>query len=645
MSARDSGFVLDRGARFRFAGCDGKILKVIRVVAPWLALTALASFLIARNWAAWTNPLVDFGRELYIPWRLVEGQVLYRDIAYLDGPFSPYWNALCFTLFPVAMRTLEVANIAVIACTSALLFALLRRLIGTAGPHPLGSTVVASSGVALFLCVFAVNLLGTGGNMNWLAPYSHGITHGVALALASIWLFARHLESGRSVDLSLAGLALGLCALTKPEVFAAAGLAISVGMLASLRTPPASADSPLRRMLVLVGSFVLPPVVAIAGLAQAMPFSDALAGALGGWSHLLGSDVQQLPFYRWVMGIDEPVENWMQMTVAAAVWASVLIPALFLSRFLSLRLSNPKWRNRIAAALPLAILALTPWVSDWYAWKDIFRPMAVCFAIAMLISGLQVWRSSAAEAAPRAILELCVAVLALSLLVKIFWKPILDGYAFALLVPGAMWLVFLLLHAVPAAIERRGGDGRMFAWAALAMLVGVSVGCLIDAEPARTGKTIVVGAGGDSFRAQAQRRARLPQRLSRWVDATLPPEATLVVLPEGAIINYLTRRINPTRHLNFLPPELAIFDEKKILEDLETHPPDFVALVHRDTAEYGVPLFGTDYGHDLYAWALRGYERVIQVGSKPLDPRTLRDSKSGWEVRMRRVGPNEADDG
>ncbi len=80
-----------------------------------------------------------------------------------------------------------------------------------------------------------------------------------------------------------------------------------------------------------------------------------------------------------------------------------------------------------------------------------------------------------------------------------------------------------------------------------------------------------------------------------WVEANLPPQASLLVLPEGVSVNYLTRRVNPTRHLNFLPPEIMIFDEDRILEDLRAQPPDYVVLVHRETPEYGLPLFGTDY--------------------------------------------------
>ncbi len=607
---------------------------VIRSLAPLFGLVGLAVFLFARNWAGWVDPLVDFGRELYVPWRLSEGQVLYRDIAYLDGPFSPYWNALWFGIFGVALRTLEMANIVVIAGTSALIFGLLKRLVRSDGPRLFGGRIVATVGVAVFLCVFAVNLIGIAGNMNWLAPYSHGITHGVALSLLSIWFFARHLERGRTLDLSLAGFGLGLSALTKPEVFAAASLAIGVGMLASLRTPPPGSTPPLRRLVILFGSTVVPGIGAVVLLAQAMPIPDAIAGAAGGWSHLVTSEVRSLYFYRWIMGIDEPVENLLQMAVAAGVWAAVLLPALIGS----IVVSNQVLRDRLAIALPLAVVAVAPFAAGWYEWEGVFRPIVIFLAVTTTIAAVKMWQRPSEEGAPRAILELCLSVLGLALLAKIFLKPWMAGYGFALLVPGALVLVYALLHTVPVAIRRRSGDGRLFGRAALALLGLVSLGCLLESERSSTAKTVVVGTEGDRFWAEPKRRPRVAVNLTDWVERRLPPHATLLVMPEGVMVNYLTRRINPTRHLNFMPPELEVFGENEILEDLKANPPDFVALVHRDTSEYGLALFGTDYGQNLLDWAHKRYVQVVQVGSAPLRPSwEQRDGPIGWEVRGHRT--------
>ena len=57
--------------------------------------------MLVISWRKWLDPTVDFGRELYVPWQLSQGQVLYRDIAYFNGPLSPYFNALVFVIIYV----------------------------------------------------------------------------------------------------------------------------------------------------------------------------------------------------------------------------------------------------------------------------------------------------------------------------------------------------------------------------------------------------------------------------------------------------------------------------------------------------------------------------------------------------------------
>ena len=50
---------------------------------------AVGAAMLAWTWGTWPDVLVDFGGELYVPWRLAEGDVLYRDVAYFTGPLSP----------------------------------------------------------------------------------------------------------------------------------------------------------------------------------------------------------------------------------------------------------------------------------------------------------------------------------------------------------------------------------------------------------------------------------------------------------------------------------------------------------------------------------------------------------------------------
>src|SRR5262245_20687589 len=100
--------------------------KVLRRAAAPAALALLGALLAAWSWRKWTDVHIDFGNELYVAWRLAEGDVLYRDLAQRNGPLSFYWNAALFRVFGVSLTTLIVANLALLALLCAGIHRLLR---------------------------------------------------------------------------------------------------------------------------------------------------------------------------------------------------------------------------------------------------------------------------------------------------------------------------------------------------------------------------------------------------------------------------------------------------------------------------------------------------------------------------------------
>jgi len=104
------------------------------------------------------------------------------------------------------------------------------------------------------------------------------------------------------------------------------------------------------------------------------------------------------------------------------------------------------------------------------------------------------------------------------------------------------------------------------------------------------------------------------QEISTRVD----PNATLAVLPDGVMLNYLSRRANPTPYIVLVPTEVAYFGEDRILAAYEAHPPDYIVLVHKDTSEYGVQFFGRDYAQRIAAWIRAHYQAAVLIGAPPL---------------------------
>src|SRR3954447_18101200 len=122
--------------------------------APLLLILIVASAMVALGWEHGPDPVVDFGREAYVPWRLAYSadagprELLYRDILYLNGPLSPYVNAAAFKLFGTCLRTLKTANVVVLALVTLLTYQLALAM---------SDRLTACAAAVVFLVIFAAS--------------------------------------------------------------------------------------------------------------------------------------------------------------------------------------------------------------------------------------------------------------------------------------------------------------------------------------------------------------------------------------------------------------------------------------------------------------------------------------------------------
>lgn len=558
---------------------------------PPLVLACAFGALTAWSWGRWTDVHIDFGRELYLAWRLAEGDALYRDLAYRQGLLSPYWNALWFALLGPSLRLLVGVNLAILAGITWLVFRLFE--------HAAGRLAAAWAALVL-LGVFAFSQYTGIANYNYVTPYHHQQTHGLALTLGMILARVR----GRS---ALAGLCLGGVLLTKAELAVPALAAAAASFLWIRR------DGAARFAL----AAAVPPAVALALLAARMPLEVAVRGVLGNFAHL-GGDVWRDPFYARVMGSDDLAGNALAMWARFAGVAGFALAALALDR-----VSAPLQGRRVPAWLlgALAFGALVLWPRS-VRWLELARalPLATAAGVALLL----VARVRATGAAERERLGtlLVWAVWSLTLLGKILLHVRFGHYGFALAMPATLLLVVLLVAWLPQWMARAYGGGQVARALAVAVVAAGMVFGLRLSDRAYDRKTVRVGKGGDGLWAEGPRtgpRAVTVERARARLAELAGADSTLLVLPEGAGLNYWLRLRNPTRYSLFLPTEIQAFGADRILADLRRHPPDFVALVQRGHREFGVGPFGRDprNGRELMRFVDDHYERVERIGAEP----------------------------
>jgi len=555
---------------------------------------AVGLAMLAWTWGTWPDVLVDFGGELYVPWRLSEGDVLYRDVAYFTGPLSPYLNGALFRTFGSSLRVLVLANLLVLAGIAALIHHLVRKIAGT---------LAAGVALSVFLALFAFAQLEAIGNSNYVCPYSHETTHGALLALAALAALGRWIETHRPAWMVALGFLLGLAFLTKVEVFLAAAGASLLGLAFGFAKDRSGVARSLGLLLVCAA---LPALAAFLALCTAMPATEALHGTLGAWPYTLDGRVADLAFYRWVLGTDRPAANFSKLLLAAGRWAMLCAPFAALAILVRTK-SRPALLALAGAVAGAAVLLLVrPSPSSWIEAGRALPLFAGLLLLAFLVS--------------RSALAAAFAAYALLLLLKMILHARINMYGFALAMPAAVLVVAALVGWIPAWIERRGSSGALFRGFGIGVLAVAVHAHLSMMQGYLARKTVVVGEGPDAFRADA--RGTFVNAALAALRTKLAPGRTLAALPEGVMLNFLARAKAPDRYINYMPPELIMFGEERILADLRANAPDLVAIVHKPTAEYGLPWFGVDYGKSVMDYIRDSYAPGPLYGGEPLRPET-----------------------
>jgi 4-amino-4-deoxy-L-arabinose transferase-like glycosyltransferase len=603
-----------------------------RRALPWAGLgpalgpaTLAVAFVVLASWSwrKWTDVQIDFGNQLYIPWQLSDGKALYRDIAHRNGPLSHYVGALAFLLFGVSLRTLVLCNLAVLAASCAMTYRVFRDACGR-----LTATAVG----LVLLCVFGFSQYVGAANYNYVTPYQQAQTHGLALSLAMLLAFSAYFRRRRLRWCALAGGCLGLVLLTKAELAVPAAAAAGAGLFWSIVSEPIDGRRLLRLGSAFLGAALFPVAGAFALLALQMPAEIAWGGVLGNWNHL-GSDLLADRFYLRGAGLDDVAGNlWHALRMLAAI-AGVAGAAALLDRLLPVHRARAAW----SAAAGVAVFAVLCAARDAVPWFDLPRALPLVTLAAVVVLAIGCWRrrdrpEALARWAPLALWALW----SLLLLGKMPLHTRIHHYGFALAMPATLLLVATFVHGLPAWGRARSG-GDLTRAVGLASIAAGVVFLLLRSDSFYARKDFRVGQGADAIVVAGPgvdpRGALIARALTR-LEAAMPADASLLVMPEGIGLNYWLRRRNPTRFNLFLPAELRAFGgEEAMLEEIREHAPDFVVLMHRDSAEFGVGPFGEDprNGRRLRQWVDANYIRLTQIGAEP-----FRDRRFGLVILRRR---------
>lgn len=558
----------------------------------------------ALTWRKWPDLIVDFGQQLYIPWRLSNGAVLYRDLFYMaGGPLSQYWHALLFKLFGPSFLTIIVSNFAL----TAVILLVCYRCFGLAAGQLCGFVATLA-----IVCVFCFSQVTGVGNYNYAAPYSHEMLHGLCLSIVAIALLTGWREKKKIFPMMMAGFCLGLTALTKPDIFLALAIAISSAFLFSLKL---GRPFLFRSAIALLASMAVPLLAFFLFFLRVGNWQESLRLEFFGWRPVFNNAVVQDPYYQWCLGLDDPFGHLRNISIHTLVPAAVIAACAWAIRHAKNLAPLPRW-------LVVGVIALLLVAVAWRInWLDSGATLPALCVVLLALLWHRMRRSPADETV---FFPLVWSVFALLLLMKEGLLPRLWQIGFTLAMPASVCAIFLLGWELPRFLEEKyavpARSMRLFAFlvflAAITSLVHTSLRFYQAKHlPVGNGTDVIIAFGptGNAVEARTMNQAL------GWIKTNMPPTASLAAIPEGVMLNYLSRHTSSIPCVDWNPAMLAVYGATNMNAALEAHPPDYIALVEWQPYEFDEGEFGsTNYAADTLAWIRNNYTHQALFGSKPL---------------------------
>jgi hypothetical protein len=399
-----------------------------------------------------------------------------------------------------------------------------------------------------------------------------------------------------------------LALLTKPDVFLA--LAAAFVCASALFLLAGGGGKLLCRSLALMAGAGLVPAAGFFLLFFSVEdFRPSLGSVFAAWIPLLTTSAADNSFFRWGMGMDAPWvhlrEMFLEFLGLAALVAACALPC---------------WRKipkRTAFILAAGLAAGLIEVSRQWNWSQCGQCLPL---VCLTLLGLLAWRGFRSGWEPPVVFPFLWTFWSLALTAKLGLFCRIWHYGFALAMPAFVSGVYFLLWALPRQVERCGG-ARTFLFQGLLwlMLLPGLARLTQDSLTLYAHKTMPVGSGGDTILAFdphfRQKDADVAAALS-WVEINVPARATLAVLPQGALLNYLSRHDNPCGYDLWNPPEMAAFGQEKMTRAFIEHSPDYVIELFINYGEYGEAVFGLQkrFGLDVQQWIDAHYQPAALIG-------------------------------
>lgn len=508
------------------------------------------------------NVMLDFGREVYYPQRILEGKVLYKDLFAIYGPFAYLFNALLYKVFGAKLSTLYFAG----CCSSLFLVS--------------GIYFIARKFLSNFLS-FAIGILtittgvSTGALFNFSFPYSWAMLYGTIAFIYSLLFLIKYKQEDKSAFLYISSLFAGICISSKYE-FALYSI-LFAGFLGY------ETVINHKKGLKAFGAYLAVPIICLGTLLlQGLGINDIVTSVINIKNM---SETQTLKYFYQSVGV-----YFHPKTIYLLLFTFIktLIPLGTL--FLGVYLYD---KNKIFSAITilLGITSAYLFISKTPIISIIFLPILIIITSVLCFKKFK---------NNTALIILVISSIAVSL--KSIWALMLLSYASYYAPIVIIAFLALLFKCVDKKYQTITG--------VYTLLLACCIGAVNISQLPYINSRIKTEKGTIYTNKLL---ASSSNDLMNFIKKETKPHEKIVILPEGLTINFLADRKSDDYFNSMLPLYIESFGEENIIKHYKNCKPDYFILTNENMQNYGFKNICNDYAYDLCAFINENYDNVKTI--------------------------------
>lgn len=534
-----------------------KDLKYLFII--WITLILSVFFTYAHHGGL----IIDCGREAYYPTQILSGSVLYKDIFNIYGPFSYLFNAFLFKIFGINLNVLYFAGIFSAFLISTMFYKISRHFLGGFISLSIAIFVVMTGVLSTYLS-------------NFIFPYSYAMLYGLASFLLSFFFLLKYHSENQAQNLYLCTFFAGLCLANKYEFFPYL-LAIFYVML---RVKPK-----FKEYLLSFFSLLIVPTICLGVLfLQGLRVNDIF-----NIFSILQKMTQTQTFY-YFYRLQGVYFNELLFMYGLKAFAFTLFSAFcFMYGF--------KSQNKLNKLL-LMILSVYLVISIANPLSFALLPMFMLILILLDLKNLK-------QDFPLQVLVLSAILFSLKSILVLN----LGHY-------GNFFIGFLFI-AVISLLKSKWDEKVNCKAIGVYLILFACVLCYQNLISSHRNYALTTPRG--KFYTEISLYSSTND-LIIYIENNTKKNDKIVILPEGAMINFLTNRPSDNFYTSLIPLYVETFGEYKIIKHFEQNSPEYFVFNNWNSQDYYFKNICNDYAVSFCNYVAKNYtqEKVIDKGFRYL---------------------------